>query len=216
MRRWLTLILLSFTILPGCSRPDKTAEKSADNPGQPVPGDWAIVRYENEPDVLNPVLAPNAYGNYVMYGVNNSQIYELMMGYNTKDWAVTEPLLVEAPPEVSADHLTYTFTVRDGIKWHDGQPFTVDDVVFTFKAAVCPLVDSAALRAWLTDLTDIQVDGRKIRFVMSKPNVYGMTNVANQTAIVAKHVFDPDGLLDAFSFKDILGPKGKTDPKIKQ
>src|SRR4051812_22619222 len=111
MRRCLTLIFLFFGIVAGCSRPGKTTENSSPSPGQPVPGDWAIVRYEAEPNLLNPVLGPNAYGNYIMYGVNNSQIYELLMGYNSKDWAVTEPILVEAPPETSADHLTYTFTV---------------------------------------------------------------------------------------------------------
>ena len=31
--------------------------------------------------------------------------------------------------EVSADKLTYTFTLRDGLKWHDGQPVTAEDCV---------------------------------------------------------------------------------------
>jgi len=33
----------------------------------------------------------------------------------------------------SEDRLTYTFTLRDGVKWSDGQPLTADDVVFTFE-----------------------------------------------------------------------------------
>lgn len=33
---------------------------------------------------------------------------------------------------VSEDHLTYTFELRDGVRWSDGRPFTSDDVVFTF------------------------------------------------------------------------------------
>jgi peptide/nickel transport system substrate-binding protein len=129
---------------------------------------------------------------------------------------LTKALLVEGPPEISADRLMYTFKVRDGVKWHDGQPFTPEDVLFTFKATMCPAVDSASVRSYLTDLKDIQLEGRTIRFLMSKPNVFNHFNIVNILAIMPKHVFDPDGLLDGFSFKDIIGPQGKTDPKIKK
>src|SRR5882762_7701229 len=35
--------------------------------------------------------------------------------------------------KVSDDKLTYTFTLRDGLKWHDGAPVTVDDCVASLK-----------------------------------------------------------------------------------
>jgi len=35
--------------------------------------------------------------------------------------------------EVSADKLTYTFTLRDGLKWHDGQPVTAEDCVASIR-----------------------------------------------------------------------------------
>src|SRR5699024_10002786 len=35
--------------------------------------------------------------------------------------------------EYSDDGLTLTFYLRDDVKWHDGEPFTADDVVFTFE-----------------------------------------------------------------------------------
>ena len=36
--------------------------------------------------------------------------------------------------EVSDDNKTYTFSLRDDVKWSDGEPFTADDVVFTYEA----------------------------------------------------------------------------------
>jgi len=42
----------------------------------------------------------------------------------------------------SADGLTITFTLRDDVLWHDGQPFSAADVEFTFKAIVNPAVGS--------------------------------------------------------------------------
>ena len=40
--------------------------------------------------------------------------------------------------EVSDDGLVYTFDLRDGVTWHDGEPFTSADVVFTLTAALDP------------------------------------------------------------------------------
>jgi len=217
-RRSFFLPLLFVVLLCGCSgRPDRTNEKAAVDTSQPVQGDWVTVRLESDPDSLNPIIANTSVAQYAMWGAKNSQIYELLMGYNTTDWDVTEPLLADSAPTVSDDHLTYTIKIREGVKWHDGQPFTPADVLFTFKATACPLTDAARLRSALTDLSDIQVEGNTMRFLMTKPNVYNLRNVVtNLLPIIPKHIFDAEGLLDGFSYKDITGPKGKTEPKIKK
>jgi peptide/nickel transport system substrate-binding protein len=44
-----------------------------------------------------------------------------------------EPWLAEKW-ETSSDARTYTLTLREGLKWSDGTPFTAEDVLFTFKA----------------------------------------------------------------------------------
>ncbi|MBS0529003.1 MAG: ABC transporter substrate-binding protein, partial [Proteobacteria bacterium] len=43
-----------------------------------------------------------------------------------------QPVLAESW-EVSADGLTYRFKLRRNVKWHDGKPFTADDVIYTFN-----------------------------------------------------------------------------------
>ncbi|MFX5718429.1 ABC transporter substrate-binding protein, partial [Acinetobacter baumannii] len=54
---------------------------------------------------------------------------------------------------VSDDGRTYTFNLREGVKWSDGKPFTAADVVFTLEAfgkfntyltKLLPLIDKAA------------------------------------------------------------------------
>jgi peptide/nickel transport system substrate-binding protein len=209
--------LLSIFLICGCSRADRSAETNSAPGGAPVAGDWVIVRYEAEPESLNPLISQTSYATYAMTGLNSSQIYETLMQYNTKDWTVTQPLLAESYPEVSGDHLTYTFTLRDGVRWHDGKPLTAEDVLFTFKAAVCALVDSAPIRSYLTDLRDVELlDGRRIRLTVSQPNVLNLQNLGNLFGIMPKHVFDSTGILDAFTFKDMIGVAGKSDAKIKK
>jgi peptide/nickel transport system substrate-binding protein len=49
-----------------------------------------------------------------------------------------EPDLAEALPEISEDGRAYTFTLRSGLRWHDGEPITTDDVRFTIEAIADP------------------------------------------------------------------------------
>src|SRR5206468_12475108 len=44
--------------------------------------------------------------------------------------------------EFSKDCRDLTFRLRPGVKWHDGQPFTADDVVFTWQTIIDPRVPS--------------------------------------------------------------------------
>src|SRR5258706_16243922 len=95
-RRIFAILIISLSILSSCSRPDTEAnKKSSGDVGKPVSGDWVIVRYEGEPDVLNPVLNNNAYANYVMFGSNSNQIYDFLLAYDTKDWTYSKPILAE-------------------------------------------------------------------------------------------------------------------------
>src|SRR5262245_12040029 len=109
MLRIFAVALIVATVLFGCSRPDRQGSVRSANSDQPVQGDWAVVRYESEPDTLNPILRTSALAGYVLTGANSSQIYEQLLGYNTTDWSLTEPILAENQPEISEDHLTYIF-----------------------------------------------------------------------------------------------------------
>lgn len=66
----------------------------------------------------------------------SGKIYESLL-----DWSgpamKPEPGLAESW-QASDDAKTYTFKLRAGVKWHDGQPFTADDVKFTIEKAIRP------------------------------------------------------------------------------
>ena len=79
------------------------------------------------PKLLNPILAtPDSI---------DSDLASLVFSGLTKLNERGEP----APDlalswEVSADNKTYTFTLREGVQWQDGEPFSAADVVFTLRA----------------------------------------------------------------------------------
>jgi peptide/nickel transport system substrate-binding protein len=91
----------------------------------------------------------------------------------------------------SPDGKTITFTIRSGVKWSDGQPFSAADVAFTFNLMKkVPATDLYAL--WTgAGLQSVTVQGTN-QVVMSfdKPAKTYFFNFADQVGIVPQHIFD--------------------------
>ncbi len=76
---------------------------------------------------LNPFLPPNDVA--VAHDLT-MLVYDSLF-WNQSQVAPDEWLATGAEP--SADHRTWTVSLRPGVQWHDGEPFTADDVAFTFQ-----------------------------------------------------------------------------------
>jgi peptide/nickel transport system substrate-binding protein len=72
--------------------------------------------------------------------------------------------------EISPDGLTYTFSLRRGVRWHDGTPFTASDVVFTAELLKDPNFSGQAdwQALWQT-VTVTMVDPNTVRFDLEEP-----------------------------------------------
>src|SRR5690606_37446450 len=62
------------------------------------------------------------------------QVFDSLVEFNLQTYAL-EPALAESW-EVSEDGTVYTFHLREGVTWHDGEPFTAEDVVFTYDQII--------------------------------------------------------------------------------
>lgn len=72
--------------------------------------------------------------------------------------------------DVSDDGLTYTFRLRTDIHWHDGRPFTADDVVFTISLMQDPDFPGVAYLGDLWQSVTVEkLDQYTIRFVLPEP-----------------------------------------------
>ena len=81
---------------------------------------------------------PPTFNRYAPQGADNTveAISQLLDGKLARIDRITgelQPWLAERWTE-SADHLTFTLTLRDGLKWSDGRPFSAADVLFSFQA----------------------------------------------------------------------------------
>lgn len=71
--------------------------------------------------------------------------------------------------ELSDDHLTLTFHLREGIRWHDGLPVTAEDVVFTVNKVMDPAVEN---RSWAPEFKDlVAVDAPDEKTVVARYGV---------------------------------------------
>ncbi len=98
--------------------------------------------------------------------------------------------------ETSADFRDVTITLRAGVRWQDGRPFTAEDVVFTFdtlRANAPDMIMSSPIREWVESAT--VVDPRTVRVRLTKPGPRWAqdTLATGQTTrfiVLPKHVWE--------------------------
>lgn len=71
--------------------------------------------------------------------------------------------------KVSDDMLTYTFILRENVKFHNGEVCDANDVLYSFKTCAETSVTSAVVAA-LSDITSINADGNVITVTLGSPN----------------------------------------------
>lgn len=151
---------------------------------EPVEGDWLIYHLNAEPATLNPITATDAYEGTV----NNGKIYQTLIERNNESLEL-DPLLAESW-EISEDKLKYTFKIKEGIKWHDGTPFTSEDVVFSYKTIMNPKVDTPQLRSYFQEIKDVKaIDDLTVEFTYARPYFLAL-EFCGGMPIVPKHIFD--------------------------
>lgn len=109
----------------------------------------ANIMLASEPDYLDPALNSSVDG-----GCLASNSFEGLLTYNSKEKLV--PACCEKY-EVSKDGTTYTFTMRDGLKWSNGKKLDAKDFVYSWKRAAS--AETAADYAYLYEIfADCQYD----------------------------------------------------------
>ncbi len=183
----LTLVMGALVVAcgaPPSSEGGQTAKNgNADVTGPPEYGDTLVTFVDAEPAMLHPHLAlTDGTGNYIA-----GFITEALLKVNN-DTLAFEPHLAKSW-EVSEDHLTYTFVLRDDVTFSDGVSFTAKDVLFTWDAINDPNHDTAPVRSYLSDVERCEVvDDYTVRFHVKKP-YFGHLLMLSGLTIMPAHVF---------------------------
>ena len=92
---------------------------------------------------------------------------------------------------VAADGLSVTWKLKKGVEWHDGRPFTADDVVFNWEYASDPATAATTIGDY-RDAKVEKIDPLTVRVRFEKPSPFWAgIFVAAGGMIIPKHLFEP-------------------------
>ena len=129
MKRLVVVSLVLALVAGGCASDDDQAARAPDGPAeQPVRGGTLVAALSSDPGQLNPAITTSGtvhpaselfYNGLVSMDENLEPVPEL-----ASTW------------QVEQDGALYRFILREGVRWHDGQPFTSADVKYTYDEAL--------------------------------------------------------------------------------
>ena len=147
--------------LAACSPATTSASPTGSASGAVVTTKALRVGWKSDIDTFNPLTTVTTEAVEVQ-----SLIYDTLLAYGLDLKA--EPSLATVS---KADGTTITYTLRDGVTWHDGTAFTADDVVFTFD-----LISKNSLGVnaqYLTDLTSVKAtDAKTVVLTFKRPQAF--------------------------------------------
>lgn len=216
----IVLALLGAITLSSCGRQktqtnDNTSSKTPVTKLEPedtkdaVPGDWVIKQEMADAEKLMPTVTNDASATDIY-----ELIFDALLRLNRETYEL-EGNIAKGLPVISDDHLTYTFDLKENVKFSDGRPLTGEDIIFTMKTIKIPFVDAQALRNYFDDVKNVElVDGNKykVKFTMSRPYFRAIYSLGDMR-ITPKHILDPRNETDKFTFEDLANAQKSLDPK---
>lgn len=218
-RKILSVLFISLLILSCGRQKDITKEKdsakftitelipaetqNAEN------GDWIIRQEMSDAEKLNPIVTNDATASGIFI-----YIFENLLEVNRVTYELT-PLIAKSMPEVSDDHLSYTFDLREDVTFSDGVPLTGEDIIYTVKVIKNPFSDAQSLRNYFVDVRSVELVDRnkyKVRFNMSRPYFRAVYSIGDME-IIPKHILDKDNVTDKFSWEELDAAQKSFDQK---
>jgi peptide/nickel transport system substrate-binding protein len=216
--------------LAGCGGPPPV------NPGGGGPGGAANSTGTEVGGDVEPPSEPGKYGgkltiatvqdpktfNYWVSGETSSsdvlgELYDALNNRNA--YTLKFETALADLPNISSDGLTYTYTLKEGVKWSDGRPITADDVIFTLGVIMDPKIETIMREGMLIDVVQAdgsvkrqpfkyrKVDDRTVEFVL--PQKYAPAESIFSFPIAPKHKLE--GPYRAGKFNSTWGVS--TNPK---
>jgi peptide/nickel transport system substrate-binding protein len=219
LRILITVLLLPVMII-SCGRQKETVQEST-NISFPITdlapqdianvenGDWIIKQIMSDPEKINPTVTNDATASSII-----TYIFENLLEIDRVTYEL-KPLIAKSLPEISEDHLTYTFDLKENITFSDGAPLTGEDIIFTVKVIKNPFTDAQSLRNYFNDVKSVElVDGNKykVRFTMSKPYFRAIYSLGD-LEIIPSHLLDLDGMNKKFTWENLEAAQKTFDAK---
>jgi peptide/nickel transport system substrate-binding protein len=148
-------------------------------------GDLKLLWWQ-APTILNAHLAVG-----VKDGDGSRLFYEPLVSFDP-DGSFVPVLAAEVPTQqngqVTRDGLSVTVRLKKGVHWHDGKPFTADDIVFTWEYAADPATLAVSAGSYRDIVRVEKLDPHTVKIVFKAPSPFWANAFRS---LIPKHVFAP-------------------------
>ncbi len=178
-------ILIALFLLAICSCGNDTkqgapAKKEGASDTGPAYGDIMVEGSIGDASNLIPILSSDSTSHGVA-----SMIYNGLVKYD-KDLNIVGDLAESW--NISKDGMTITFHLRKGVKWHDGYPFTAEDVLFTYQVTIDPKTPTAYSGDFLKVKKAQAIDPYTFRVIYDIPFAPALASWSS--SILPKHLLN--------------------------
>ncbi len=172
----LVMVFLLALAVPGCQ-------------GMPAGGELILFGYE--PTTLDPALSSDT--------TSASYIIEIFSGLVTLNGDLEVVPDIAESWDISADDKTYTFHLRDGVRFHNGKEVTASDFKYSLERAADPETGSPVAEAYLGDIVGFKerlwgeadevsgvraIDDKTLEITIDAPKAYFLAKLTHSTALV--------------------------------
>jgi peptide/nickel transport system substrate-binding protein len=178
-----TLMLLFALICGACSGGQETTEAPAGaNQAASIPayGDIMVEGSIGDASNLIPLLSSDSASHEIA-----GMIFNGLVKYD-RDINVVGDLAESW--DISKDGLAITFHLRKGVRWHDGHPFTAEDVLYTYRVTVDPKTPTAYAGDFLKVKKAEVLDPHTFRVTYDRP--FAPALMSWGSAVLPKHLLD--------------------------
>jgi peptide/nickel transport system substrate-binding protein len=164
------MLLLGLVVAQGASAASPSASSGS--------GLTLRVGWPTDLDSLNPLLGMTG-PTFVLAHLN----YDYLVGYDPRDFSPRPEIATSW--EVSPDGKVWTFKIRQGVKWSDGQPLTAADVAFTYNFIVENRVGLYSVY-WDSIIKAVAIDPSTVKIHCSAPKANMLANIVS---IMPEHIW---------------------------
>lgn len=195
----LTAVLAMISLLlTACGTSTTPSGTSASAAKTPQVGGNLVVGLTGDPYNLAPWVSNDMNASLMM----NIALPNLM---DTDDSGKKIPWIMK-DYKASDDAKVYTVTIPDNLKWHDGVPFTADDLAFTAKYVVDKKLGFGGDMYSGVEKTEV-VNPTTIKYYLKKPQVNFLSQIGFWVPIMPKHIYEKVDDPMSFQFNGVgYGP----------
>ncbi|MDF2039806.1 ABC transporter substrate-binding protein [Cytobacillus oceanisediminis] len=164
-------------------------------------GDQKVVRwgYPSDIDSLNPLSSTNSH-DFQVTRLIYDRLVQITPTGEPKNWAA------ESIEDVNGDGKTYKINIKPGMKFHDGEPVTAEDVKFSFD--LVKKIQSPFFMGMVEPIESVDlIDDLTVQFNLREPFAPFISNTLAQMYIFPEHYWKP--ILESEGAQGVLEHKNE-------